>query len=498
MLTYYSKLESDKNLEEMKIYEEIRQNKEFILTTLNNIDMSLRGYLLVENEAFLKTYSDTKVNYTRRMAALDTMLPYIDLDAKAIAPMKNIVNEYFKLMNNAVELHKAGNYEEALQIIKDDYGTTVWEEYVKLSETMDPFFEKKKSLSQKNYQKYLNLSYAFQLATFLIGVPTLIIALIRLKRNKKRRLESYAQLDRNNRTLIFNSNSTIDLKNEKMVVSEIITNLTKTSDFIKEISNGNFEIDWEGINDDNFDLNKNTIAGELLLMRNKMKANHEETEKKKWSTDGLNKLTEIIRDHQTDFSSLNEKVIAFIVEFLNVQQAALFVVNEDFSGKRNLELDTCFAYDRKKFLKKTVEIGEGLIGQAYLDGEPVFLSKMPDTYVNITTGQGDPNPKCFVIYPFKHNMEVVAILEITSFNKLDEFALRFLEVASKTIAATQISIKTNIKTKELLEMSQMQEEEMKAKEEEMRQNMEELEATQEEMKRKEIELRKLLNESDSK
>lgn len=497
--TYYSKEESKRNLKEMESYDLAIKNKSFILTALNNIDMSLRGYLLVENEAFLTTFKDTKVNYDKRMKQLDSLLPSMNVNPKILIPIKESVSEYFSLMDKIVEYHKEGNDEEALKIIKADYGTGVWLKYVEFSNKIDPIITQKIEKSQSDYQKYLKLSFIFQAITFLVGVPTLIIALLRLGKNAKRRTRSYSQLVDNNRKLIFNPNNAIDLENENAIVNEMIDNLTKTSGFIKAISEGDFQVQWEEINEENLELNKDTIAGELLLMRDRMKKRYDDAEKEQWIAVGLTQLSEIIRDNQSDLTLLNEKVIAYIIEFLNVPQAALFLVNEeDETANKYLELATCYAYGRKKFIKKRVEMGEGLIGQTYFEGEPIVLSKLPESYVNITTGQGDPNPQYFVIYPFKNNGEVVAILELSSYKKLDSFETEFLEIAGKDIAASQASIKINIQTKVLLEKSQLQEEEMKAKEEEMRQNMEELEATQEEMKRKEIELRRLLNELSSK
>jgi len=59
------------------------------------------------------------------------------------------------------------------------------------------------------------------------------------------------------------------------------------------------------------------------------------------------------------------------------------------------------------------------------------------------------------------------------------------------------NVKINIKTRELLEQSKQQAEELATQEEEMRQNLEELQATQEEAARREREITKLLNTIDS-
>jgi PAS domain S-box-containing protein len=87
-------------------------------------------------------------------------------------------------------------------------------------------------------------------------------------------------------------------------------------------------------------------------------------------------------------------------------------------------------------------------------------------------------------------------MEIASFDKLENYQVDFIEKVGSNIASTVESVRTNIKTSELLEKSQQQAEEMSAQEEEMRQNMEELQATQEEAARRENELQSLLEAID--
>jgi putative methionine-R-sulfoxide reductase with GAF domain len=299
----------------------------------------------------------------------------------------------------------------------------------------------------------------------------------------------FEDLDRQNRTLIFDSNEKINVQNEAEVIGKIITNLNKTAAFIKGIGEGNFDVKWDGFSTANVQTNEHTISGELIAMREGMKKQREQGLRQQWVSDGLNKLTEIIRDHQSDFQSLSEKSLFFVVKYLNAHQGGLFVLNDDDEGDKYLELSTCYAFDRKKYVTKRIHIGQGILGQVFLEGEPVYIRDVPPDYIHITSGLGEANPRCITIQPLKHNDEVVALLEIASFKEFDQFALDFLSTACKSLAASIMSLQSTQKTKILLERSQQQAEEMRAQEEEMRQNMEELEATQEEMKRRESELR---------
>ena len=102
-------------------------------------------------------------------------------------------------------LAQAGNMEAALKIIKEDHGTAVWQTYMNLSATVDPIIQGKKLESQERYNELLNMSITFQFILFLIGVPTLLYSIFNLTQGQKKRTHLFQQLDKQNRSLIFDS-----------------------------------------------------------------------------------------------------------------------------------------------------------------------------------------------------------------------------------------------------------------------------------------------------
>jgi methyl-accepting chemotaxis protein len=144
-----------------------------------------------------------------------------------------------------------------------------------------------------------------------------------------------------------------------------------------------------------------------------------------------------------------------------------------------------------------VEIGQGMVGQCYLEADRIFLAKLPEEYVHITSGLGGATPTCMLLMPLTANEKVYGVLELAGFKRLEEHEIQLVEKFAASIAATVSSVKVNEKTRLLLEHTQQQAEEMRAQEEEMRQNMEELSATQEELARKEREYIRRIEELEN-
>ena len=216
-----------------------------------------------------------------------------------------------------------------------------------------------------------------------------------------------------------------------------------------------------------------------------LQTGQEEEKKRQWANEGLTEVARLIRDHE-DLPELADNLLSYTVKYLEANQGGFFVVNRT-EEQEVIDLVATYAYDRKKFQEKRIKIGQGLVGQAYLEKKYAYFEKIPNHYVTITSGLGDALPTSLIVMPLQVNEEVEGILELASFQPLAAHEIAFLEKLGESIAAAIRNTRVNEKTRSLLSETQQQAEEMRAAEEEMRQNMEELSATQEEMQRKEQE-----------
>ena len=108
-------------------------------------------------------------------------------------------------------------------------------------------------------------------------------------------------------------------------------------------------------------------------------------------------------------------------------QGGIFIVNDNDPSHVVLEMKACYAYDRQKFLKKKIEVGEGLVGRCYQEKEKIYLTEIPGDYIKITSGLGDHNPKSLLLIPLAYNDNIFGIMEVASFTEYQDFEVEFIE-----------------------------------------------------------------------
>jgi len=267
-------------------------------------------------------------------------------------------------------------------------------------------------------------------------------------------------------------------------INDTIEDLRDATDFVIAIGEGKLDLDYKSL-DKHYASGNNKLADSLIEMQSRLKAMNEEERKRQWSNEGLAKFVDILRSSNDDLNLLGDKIIAALVQYTNSNQGALYILNDEDARNKYLELISLFAFDIKKFEQQKIKLGEGILGQTFLEKETTYLTNLPESYIRITSGLGDANPKSILMVPLKVDTQVYGIIELASFNEYSPHEIAFVEKLGESIASTLASVRAAQKNRQLIQQFQQQTEEMRAQEEEMRQNMEELQATQEEIARKE-------------
>ncbi|MBA4053813.1 MAG: hypothetical protein C0490_03800, partial [Marivirga sp.] len=202
------------------------------------------------------------------------------------------------------------------------------------------------------------------------------------------------------------------------------------SSFIEAISAGNYSADL------NLEEDGANLGSTLINMRDKLRINAEDDRKRNWSTSGLAQIGEILRVSTGTTEELFDNIIKFVVKYTKSNQGGLFILNEENEGDKYLDLVACYAFERKKYLTKKIAIGEGLVGQCFLEGERIYLLEVPSEYVTITSGLGGASPNALLLVPLKVNEKIFGVLELATFGKYEEHEIELVEKLTESIAST--------------------------------------------------------------
>ncbi len=231
------------------------------------------------------------------------------------------------------------------------------------------------------------------------------------------------------------------------------------------------------------------VLGEALSrMRASLQNIARGNRERNWLNEGYAKFAEILRASYPSTQVFYEEIIRNLVDYLEINQGGIFTLNETPEQEASMELQAAYAYNRQKFLSRSIYKEEGLVGQAWREQDLLYITDIPEDYADITSGLGHARPKALLLAPLVTNYEVMGVLELASLQDIPEYKHQFINRVGESIATTIARLKIDDDTKRLLEESQTMAYRMKEQEEEMKQNMEELMTTKEIMEQNTIEI----------
>ncbi len=203
-----------------------------------------------------------------------------------------------------------------------------------------------------------------------------------------------------------------------------------------------------------------------------LKIRHEQELETKISN-ALADLNNIQREFVNDIETLAYQTIKYISDFTDAVQAGFYIlVSED--DNKFLDLTAFYSYNRRIYEKKKIALDDGLAGTCAIEKKYIY-TKVPDNYLEITSGLGKESPNYIFLVPLIHNDEVYGVMEFAYLNGLEDFHKRFFETASDIVASTVATAKNNLQTQKLLSETQRITEEIRRKEEDMAKQIAELE-----------------------
>lgn len=265
----------------------------------------------------------------------------------------------------------------------------------------------------------------------------------------------------------------------KKSLNYILMKMNKLMAYSARVSHGDFSLDKhvEIERDGEF-------SNSLSDMQRSLVQVSEREEEREHVNRGLATFSDVLSSTTNDIHLFAEEVVKNLVQFLNANQGALFIVNSS-EEEPFLELAYCYAYNKQKYLNKRIKQGQGVIGQAWVEKEKIYMTEVPDMYTDITSGLGESTPRCILVIPLVFNDEVQGIIELASFHVLKDYELSFVDEVMGSVSSSLASVMIHSRTNEYLRQSEELTMMMKNQEELMKTKVGEQALIQEEAKSKE-------------
>ncbi len=233
-----------------------------------------------------------------------------------------------------------------------------------------------------------------------------------------------------------NRKDEIGLMNQSL--ARLIEGFKRYAKFADEIGKGNFNAQFQPLS--RYDV----LGHELLLMRDRLvEARKKELEqieqekKRHWVSTGVSMFSEIITSHSADIEKLCDIVLKKLLDYTGAVIGGIYLVKfdeENPDARPYLELVATYAYNRKKIVQKRLEINEGLVGACVTERQPIYVTDIPENYIQLQTGLIGAKPKNIYISPIKYELKVFGAIELASVELFDEYHKQLIDQVAQNLA----------------------------------------------------------------
>jgi HAMP domain-containing protein/signal transduction histidine kinase/CheY-like chemotaxis protein len=214
---------------------------------------------------------------------------------------------------------------------------------------------------------------------------------------------------------------------------------------------------------------KDNINQMIENLRGTTKVNAEQD----WLKTNLARISGMLQG-QRDIEQVTQLIISEVTPVVSAQHGALYLVEPgDKQHEHSLRLVASYGISLSAHRQGFV-LGEGLVGQAAIEGKPIRLTDLPPDYIKIASALGEATPAHLVVMPVMFEEQVLGVIELGSLRPFSQVNQAFLDQLTDTIGVVINTIQANMRTEQLLTQSQALTQELQKQSLELRQTNDEL------------------------
>jgi HAMP domain-containing protein/signal transduction histidine kinase/CheY-like chemotaxis protein len=165
---------------------------------------------------------------------------------------------------------------------------------------------------------------------------------------------------------------------------------------------------------------------------------------------------------QGDLTQVTRLILSELTPLVTSQHGAFFLVEGD-DERSEMRLVAAYGYTPDAAAPERFSLGQGLVGQAAVEGKPIIIEDVPEDYIKVSSGLGEAPPRNIIVLPVIFEDQVLGVIELASLQQISEINRAFLEQITETIGVVLSTIRANMRTEQLLAQSQSLARELQAK-----------------------------------
>jgi CheY-like chemotaxis protein len=385
---------------------------EDLVSQLQDAEIAQRGYIVTGDKSSLEPYSNSISSIKKSLKSLREITKDNLRQQVRIDKLEPLIDQRLTVIERRIALRERQGFEAARRLILTDNGRSLTNDIRRITSEMES--DEQTLLNKRNQKAEIATQEAIK--TIGIGIPSTFVLLtligIYLNRNISNPLQDISQ------------------KTTKLADGDLSVSVLES--------------------------NRRDEVGVLVQSFNRMVVNLRETttrnEEQNWLKSNLAKFTQMLQG-QRNLETVARMILSELVPLVTAQQGLFYLTDSDVKPDV-LKLMGSYAYQERKNLSNRFEFGEGLVGQCALEKQKILLTDVPSDYIRINSGLGEAKPLNIIVLPILFEHEVVAVIELASFQRFSPISLTFLEQLSEILGVILNAIASDIRTNELLLQSQ--------------------------------------------
>lgn len=428
---------------------------ENIISALKDAETGQRGFLLTSQDRFLEPYTGSLSRTYTSISEVKKLSNNNDLQLQSAEQLKQLVTKRLSNLQLLIDNKRRGIAPSPGSLDMGKVYMDSVRQLVQKMENRENDFLKARTVS---LNRLSSSTPTIIVIASLLSFAVALLSFFRVNSDLEKRIRLQEELEQKDK----------DINNRLNIVQSIAD----------KISAGNYKTRIGDAGKDvlgNISLSLNKMAESLDLAFTNLSHNE-------WLQTGMAGLNDKMIGEK-NLNQLAYNIIDFITAYTKIPVAAFYLAEND-----SLVLTSGIALDESK-IKKTIPLGEYLVGQSAKSGKELLLEDIDETDMMISFSSGSLKPKNIMAVPVFFEGKLKGALELASPKEIDDLTKQFLRSSGYNIGMAIHTARNHQRLEELLAETQAQSEELQSQHNELENVNAELEVQAEKLQASEEELK---------